>query len=124
MKNVIITSELNAKLAPESERWLVIGPCCWGASRSLPLALQNATVNLSHMGGTFTACVIPDGELFIGDDGSYRVEGWTPEQKKRAEETSRVVAVTKSAAQRWGKLASRFVREHAKEIKKDKTPPP
>lgn len=118
MKNLIVTSEPNRTLLGDSETWLVIGPCCWGRSRSLPIALQNAEACRRYIEGTFCACVVPAGLLEIHDDGSYKVNGWTKEQQQRAKETTRLVAVTKQAAQRWTRETKALQKEHRKATNK------
>ncbi len=117
MKNVIIVSELNREMLGDGEDWLVIGPLCWGRSPSLPLALENAASSLSYGGGTFTARVVPKGNLHLDDWGSYRIEGWTEEQQKRAAESTRVVAVTKTAVQRWTGFAKDAAKSHRRALK-------
>lgn len=116
MKNVIITSELNTELLPPGEFWLVIGPFVFGKSRSLPIALERAASELCIGGGSFTARVIPEGNPTIENDGSYSVEGWTPEQKTLAHGTTRQVAITKTAASKWGKAAAATAKLHRKAL--------
>ena len=116
-RNIAIVSNLNPELLPEGEYWLVIGPQCWGKSRSLPCAIENAAANLSYGGGTFLAQVIPKGDLHIDDmDGSYRVEGWTEEQAERARKSSRIVAVTKTAITKWTREANEVLTKHRKQL--------
>jgi hypothetical protein len=115
-KNIIIVSGLNREILPAGENWLVIGPFCYGKSRSLPIALENAAMNVSYGGGQFTARVIPDGELFIENDGAYYVKDWTAEQKERANTSTRIVAITKSAATRWGGEANIDLKNHRKNL--------
>jgi hypothetical protein len=115
---IIVVSELNRELLPENEEWLVIGPLCWGRSRSLPVALEKAAASLSYGGGQFNACVIPKGDLVIDDMGSYRVEGWTEDQRNRAKESTRMVAVTKTAVQRWTGYANDALKGHQKILRK------
>lgn len=117
MKNLMIVSELHPDILPEGENWLVVGPHCWGRSRSLPVALENAVASLSYYGGTFTACVVPKGDLYIDDWGSYRIEGWAKDQQARAKETSRMVAVTKDATTKWTTDAAALLKQHKKALK-------
>lgn len=119
MKNVIVVSQLNGSILPKGELWLVIGPYCYGKSRSLPVALDNAVRHLSVGGGSFTARIVPDGDLTIENDGGYSIAGWTLDQKERAASSTRIVAVTKTAVKKWGAEAKMSVIIHRKEIAND-----
>jgi len=116
LQSLHLVSELNRDLLPDTERWLVIGPYCWGRSRSLPVALRNAHAAMGSFGGTFTARIIPEGELKVYDDGAYEVMDWTGEQQARASETTRVIAVTRGAAAGWKKQASEDLKKHLKQM--------
>lgn len=117
MKNIHIVSELNTALLPENEEWLVIGPYCWGRSRSLAVALDNAVSHVSYAGGTFSARVVPTGDLSIGYDGNYRVDGWNKAQRERAMNTTRLIAVTRDASKKWGEKARKLLTEHNQRLK-------
>lgn len=119
MKNLIITSELQRELAPNGWQWLVIGPYCWGRSPSLAIALTNAEAERAdYYQGTFTARQVPDGAgaLTIEFDGSWTVEGMTPEHQQKAKDSFKVVAVTKEAASLWKTHAAAMIKTHRKAI--------
>jgi hypothetical protein len=45
MRNLIVTTSLDAPVQDSWTDWLVIGPGCWGRAKSLAVALANAAAN-------------------------------------------------------------------------------
>jgi hypothetical protein len=118
MKNLILVSSIPCDLLPASQRWLVIGPQCWGQSRSLAKALELAELNRGYAEGQFTARIMPARDFQIDHAGYPLLNAMDKEEREQAEASLRLVAVTRGAAKRYAAEFKTISRMNRKELAK------